>query len=125
MGSSVIFLLQEVLLLCAGEGPVVHVHPSELDFGNIPVLTDVPRTLRLSNQALIAAPFQVTMVSIGDPVTASGHMPDGGRGPAGSQSVAASSGTRDPRCAGGLFLFNGLSKDKCSYNREEAKQHNG
>ncbi|XP_072277434.1 hydrocephalus-inducing protein homolog [Pyxicephalus adspersus] len=52
----------EVLLLCIGEGPVVYVQPSELDFGNIPVLTDVPRTLSLSNQSLIPAPFQVTMI---------------------------------------------------------------
>ncbi|XP_073461747.1 hydrocephalus-inducing protein homolog [Aquarana catesbeiana] len=51
----------EVLLLCTGEGPVVHVHPSELDFGNIPALTDVSRTIHLNNQSLIPAPFQVTM----------------------------------------------------------------
>ncbi|XP_068116429.1 hydrocephalus-inducing protein homolog [Hyperolius riggenbachi] len=52
----------EVFLLCTGEGPVIHVHPSELDFGSIPVLTDIYRTLRLSNQSLIPAPFQASMV---------------------------------------------------------------
>ncbi|KAM9301954.1 hydrocephalus-inducing protein homolog [Gastrophryne carolinensis] len=52
----------EIFLLCTGEGPVVHVHPAELDFASIPVLTDVTRTLRLSNQSLIPAPFQAMMM---------------------------------------------------------------
>ncbi|KAM4614098.1 hydrocephalus-inducing protein homolog [Discoglossus pictus] len=51
----------EMTLLCTGEGPVVHVFPSELDFGEIQVLTDVSRTLCLSNQSLIPALFQATM----------------------------------------------------------------
>ncbi|XP_075045519.1 hydrocephalus-inducing protein homolog [Mixophyes fleayi] len=51
----------EIVLFCIGEGPIVHVHPSELDFGNVPVLTDVSRTLQLCNQSLIPAPFQATM----------------------------------------------------------------
>ncbi|KAM4722980.1 hydrocephalus-inducing protein homolog [Rhinophrynus dorsalis] len=51
----------EVELMCIGEGPVVHVYPSEVDFGNIDVLTDVSRTLHLSNQSLIPARFQANM----------------------------------------------------------------
>ncbi|XP_066439738.1 hydrocephalus-inducing protein homolog isoform X2 [Eleutherodactylus coqui] len=51
----------EVCLLCIGEGPVVHVDPSEVDFGDIPVLSDVSRRIRLSNQSLISAPFQASM----------------------------------------------------------------
>eukprot|EP00079_Xenopus_tropicalis_P024447 XP_012817094.1 PREDICTED: hydrocephalus-inducing protein homolog isoform X1 [Xenopus tropicalis] len=47
----------EVLLLCTGEGPVVHVYPTEMDFGNIKVLTDISRILHLSNQSLIPARF--------------------------------------------------------------------
>ncbi|XP_073515931.1 hydrocephalus-inducing protein homolog isoform X2 [Phyllobates terribilis] len=52
----------EVRLLCTGEGPVVHVDPSEVDFGEIPVLTDVFRTVRLCNQSPIPAAFQATMM---------------------------------------------------------------
>ncbi|XP_069822484.1 hydrocephalus-inducing protein homolog isoform X3 [Dendropsophus ebraccatus] len=52
----------EVQLQCIGEGPVVHVDPSEVDFGDIPVLTNVSRTIRLCNQSLISAPFQATMM---------------------------------------------------------------
>ncbi|XP_075692913.1 hydrocephalus-inducing protein homolog [Rhinoderma darwinii] len=51
----------EVHLLCTGEGPIVHVDPSQVDFGDIPVLTDVSRTIRLCNQSLISAPFQASM----------------------------------------------------------------
>ncbi|XP_077145064.1 hydrocephalus-inducing protein homolog isoform X4 [Ranitomeya variabilis] len=51
----------DVRLLCIGEGPVVHVDPSEVDFGDIPVLTDVLRTVRLCNQSQIPAHFQATM----------------------------------------------------------------
>ncbi|MGH0168093.1 UNVERIFIED_CONTAM: hypothetical protein FKN15_053855 [Acipenser sinensis] len=52
----------EVLLSCMGEGPVVHVSGIEVDFGNIPVLTDVSRTLQLSNQCPIPAHFLAQMV---------------------------------------------------------------
>ncbi|XP_044126636.1 hydrocephalus-inducing protein homolog [Bufo gargarizans] len=52
----------ELRLQCIGEGPVVHVDPSEVDFGDIPVLTDVSRTIRLCNQSLIPAPFQASMM---------------------------------------------------------------
>ncbi|XP_056381391.1 hydrocephalus-inducing protein homolog isoform X5 [Hyla sarda] len=52
----------EVRLLCIGEGPVVHVDPSEVNFGDIPVLTNVSRIIRLCNQSLISAPFQASMM---------------------------------------------------------------
>ncbi|XP_069510876.1 hydrocephalus-inducing protein homolog [Ambystoma mexicanum] len=52
----------EVRLQCIGEGPVVHVSPDEMDFGGIPVLTDVSRTLILSNQSFIPARFLAKMV---------------------------------------------------------------
>ncbi|RXM33054.1 Hydrocephalus-inducing protein [Acipenser ruthenus] len=52
----------EVLLSCMGEGPVVHVSCIDVDFGNIPVLTDVSRTLQLSNQCPIPAHFLAQMV---------------------------------------------------------------
>ncbi|KAG2469946.1 HYDIN protein, partial [Polypterus senegalus] len=53
----------KVRLACIGEGPVVHVSSMEVDFGNIPVLKDVSRTLKLSNQSPIAASYRAKMVS--------------------------------------------------------------
>ncbi|XP_035498051.2 hydrocephalus-inducing protein homolog isoform X1 [Scophthalmus maximus] len=47
----------EVILTCVGQGPVVHVQNPQLDFGKIPVLTDITRTLRLSNHSPIPANF--------------------------------------------------------------------
>ncbi|XP_066569678.1 hydrocephalus-inducing protein homolog [Amia ocellicauda] len=52
----------EVRLSCIGEGPVVHIKATEVDFGNIPVLTDISRTLQLSNQSPIPARFLAQMV---------------------------------------------------------------
>ncbi|XP_069073573.1 hydrocephalus-inducing protein homolog [Pleurodeles waltl] len=54
--------LLEVRMMCTGEGPVVHVTPEEMNFGGIPVLTDVSRTLLLSNQSYIPARFIAKMV---------------------------------------------------------------
>ncbi|KAM8982871.1 hydrocephalus-inducing protein homolog isoform 2-T2 [Ara ararauna] len=51
----------KVHLLSTGEGPVVHVHPSEINFGSIQVLQDVSRTLHLSNQSVIPASFSAKM----------------------------------------------------------------
>eukprot|EP00063_Salmo_salar_P029727 XP_014004562.1 PREDICTED: hydrocephalus-inducing protein homolog isoform X1 [Salmo salar] len=51
-----------LLLSCIGEGPVVHVMTTEVAFGSIPVLTDVSRTLQLSNQSPIPARFVGQMV---------------------------------------------------------------
>ncbi|KAM6228175.1 hydrocephalus-inducing protein-like [Porphyrio hochstetteri] len=47
----------DISLVATGEGPVVHVYPSEIDFGNIQVLEDASRTLYLSNQTVIPASF--------------------------------------------------------------------
>ncbi|PAA50321.1 hypothetical protein BOX15_Mlig000423g3, partial [Macrostomum lignano] len=46
-----------VCIKCFGEGPVVHVTPYDLDFGKVPVLTDIPREICLSNESLIPAEF--------------------------------------------------------------------
>ncbi|CAH1779299.1 unnamed protein product [Owenia fusiformis] len=51
-----------VHLSCIGEGPVVHVMPLNLDWGQIPVLTEVSKTLLLSNESLIPAKFTSHMV---------------------------------------------------------------
>ncbi|XP_065519869.1 hydrocephalus-inducing protein-like, partial [Lathamus discolor] len=52
----------EIHLLSTGEGPVVHVHPSEINFGSIQVLQDASRTLHLSNQSVIPASFSAKMI---------------------------------------------------------------
>ncbi|XP_071973078.1 hydrocephalus-inducing protein homolog isoform X2 [Engystomops pustulosus] len=52
----------EIRLLCIGEGPVVHVEPSEVNFGDVPVLSEITRTLCLYNQSVISAPFQASMM---------------------------------------------------------------
>ncbi|NXA41620.1 HYDIN protein, partial [Eudromia elegans] len=51
----------KIRLVSTGEGPVIHVHPNELDFGSIQVLRDVSRTLHLSNESVIPAPFRAQM----------------------------------------------------------------
>ncbi|XP_034444093.1 hydrocephalus-inducing protein homolog [Hippoglossus hippoglossus] len=51
----------EVVLSSIGQGPVVHVQNPQLDFGKIPVLTDVTRTLHLSNQSPTPANFTARM----------------------------------------------------------------
>ncbi|XP_049928998.1 hydrocephalus-inducing protein homolog isoform X2 [Epinephelus moara] len=51
----------EVGLSCIGQGPVVHVQSPQLDFGTIPVLTDITRSLQLSNQSPIPAYFTARM----------------------------------------------------------------
>ncbi len=53
-----------VHLACIGEGPVVHIMPLDLDWGQIPVLTDTPKIIRLSNESLIPAKFAAHMVRI-------------------------------------------------------------
>ena len=49
-------------LSCVGEGPVVHVMPLDMDWQHIPVLTDTPKTVRLSNESLIPAKFTAHMI---------------------------------------------------------------
>ncbi len=52
----------QVQLMAIGEGPVVHVTPTELDWGQTPVLTDVTKIVTLSNESLIPAPFCCTLM---------------------------------------------------------------
>ncbi|XP_033116735.1 hydrocephalus-inducing protein homolog isoform X2 [Anneissia japonica] len=52
----------QVQLICIGEGPVVHVTPHEIDWGQTQVLTDVTRTVELSNESLIPAEFTCSLV---------------------------------------------------------------
>ncbi|TRY66369.1 hypothetical protein DNTS_003345, partial [Danionella cerebrum] len=52
----------ELLLSCIGQGPSVSVSKAKLNFGCIPVLTDVTRTLQLSNSSPIPARFFTQMV---------------------------------------------------------------
>ncbi|XP_026722885.1 hydrocephalus-inducing protein homolog, partial [Athene cunicularia] len=51
----------KIHLVSTGEGPVVYVHPSKINFGSIQVLQDASRTLHLSNQSVIPASFRATM----------------------------------------------------------------
>ncbi|XP_055993028.1 hydrocephalus-inducing protein homolog [Sorex fumeus] len=44
-----------------GEGPVIYVHPLELDFGSIYVLQNFSKVLNLSNQSFIPALFRAYM----------------------------------------------------------------
>ncbi|CAL1528045.1 unnamed protein product [Lymnaea stagnalis] len=49
-------------VICVGEGPVVHVNPLQIDWGETPVLTNVAKTLVLSNESYIPALFTAQMV---------------------------------------------------------------
>lgn len=51
-----------VHISCIGEGPVVHMTPQKLDWGTIPVLTDMPEKIVLSNESLIPAKFTANML---------------------------------------------------------------
>lgn len=51
-----------VHISCIGEGPVVHITPSDLDWGVVPVLTSIPMVITLSNESLIPARFTANMV---------------------------------------------------------------
>lgn len=42
---------------------MIHVMPNLVDYGTIPVLTDVSKVVKLSNESLIPAQFSCTMVS--------------------------------------------------------------
>ncbi|KAF7656193.1 hypothetical protein LDENG_00045060 [Lucifuga dentata] len=52
----------EVGLSCIGQGPIVHIQSLQLDFGKIPVLMDITRTLPMLNQSPIPARFNACMV---------------------------------------------------------------
>ncbi|XP_075290309.1 hydrocephalus-inducing protein homolog isoform X2 [Opisthocomus hoazin] len=51
----------KIHLVSIGEGPVVYVRPSKINFGSIQVLRDASRTLHLSNQSVIPASFWAEM----------------------------------------------------------------
>ncbi|CAM9126273.1 unnamed protein product, partial [Bubo scandiacus] len=51
----------KIHLVSTGEGPVVYVHPSKINFGGIQVIQDASRTLHLSNQSVIPASFRAKM----------------------------------------------------------------
>ncbi|XP_029289106.1 hydrocephalus-inducing protein homolog [Cottoperca gobio] len=51
----------DVVVSCIGQGPIVHVQNPQLDFGKIPVLTDISRALHLSNHSPIPAYFTARM----------------------------------------------------------------
>lgn len=55
---------QGVQIQCVGEGPVIHVTPTHVDYGTIPVLTEVSKIVQLSNESLIPAQFSCCMVSL-------------------------------------------------------------
>ena len=45
-----------------GEGPVISVSPTHLNWGKCPVLTPVKKIITLSNQSVIKAQFECVMV---------------------------------------------------------------
>ncbi|XP_075289597.1 hydrocephalus-inducing protein homolog isoform X3 [Opisthocomus hoazin] len=51
----------KIHLVSIGEGPVVYVHPSKINFGSIQVLQDASQTLHLSNQTVTPASFRAEM----------------------------------------------------------------
>ncbi|KAF5907639.1 hydrocephalus-inducing protein, partial [Clarias magur] len=53
----------EFLLSFVGQGPTVSLSATELHFGIIPVLTDIPRTLQLFNHSPIPAQFLAQMAN--------------------------------------------------------------
>jgi hypothetical protein len=58
------YWLQVVQVTCVGEGPVVHVTPTHIDYGTISVLNDVTKIVRMSNESLIPAQFSCAMVRL-------------------------------------------------------------
>ena len=49
---------------CVGEGPVISVTPSELDWGVHPVLTSIAKKITLVNESLISAEMECVLVSM-------------------------------------------------------------
>lgn len=52
-----------VNVTCCGEGPVVSISPNKLEWGAIPVLTPLEKTLTLVNESSIDAEFETVLVS--------------------------------------------------------------
>ena len=59
-----VLCLQSFVMKCIGEGPVVHISPSSLNWGPIEVLTPNTKTVTISNESLIPADFITQMVSL-------------------------------------------------------------
>lgn len=53
----------EVGVYCIGEGPVISITPNELNWGVCPVLEPIGKVVTLSNESLIPAEFECTLVS--------------------------------------------------------------
>ncbi|XP_035827636.1 hydrocephalus-inducing protein [Aplysia californica] len=51
-----------VHVICVGEGPVVHVSPLDIDWGDVAVLRDNEKTVVLSNESFIPAKFTAHML---------------------------------------------------------------
>ncbi|EDV21657.1 uncharacterized protein TRIADDRAFT_30117, partial [Trichoplax adhaerens] len=51
-----------VQILSLGEGPVLHVTPKELDYGETRVLSNANRKIKVTNESLIPAQFKATML---------------------------------------------------------------
>ncbi|KAK7891948.1 hypothetical protein WMY93_023911 [Mugilogobius chulae] len=51
----------DIMLSCIGQGPIVRFQNNHLDFGKIPVLKDVTKSLYLLNQSPIPAHFSLSM----------------------------------------------------------------
>ena len=64
LSSFLLASFQPLQLMCNGEGPVVHITPLALDWGQIPVLTDVTRVIKLSNESSIPSKFTAHMVCL-------------------------------------------------------------
>lgn len=47
-----------------GEGPVISVSPSQLDWGLVQVLTPISKTITLTNESAIRAEFQTVLVRL-------------------------------------------------------------
>nr|XP_057932234.1 hydrocephalus-inducing protein homolog isoform X2 [Doryrhamphus excisus] len=51
----------EVDLSCIGRGPIIHIQSQQVEFGKIPVLTDIVKNFCLSNQSPVPAHFTARM----------------------------------------------------------------
>lgn len=56
--------MQIIPVTCVGEGPVVYVEPTRLDWGVIPVLQSNVKIITLTNESVIPAVFTIKTVSL-------------------------------------------------------------
>lgn len=62
----ILYAADEVMsvgISCIGEGPVVYVSPSKLNWGVCPVLEPISKVVTVSNQSIIPAKFKCALVS--------------------------------------------------------------